>query len=116
MDLVQASQAHAEWKVRLRTAINKKEHLDAAAITADDRCALGQWLHGAGRAEYGSHAEFAAVVEKHAAFHREAGAVAAAINAGDFDRATGMLNPGTPYANATNAVGTALHGLKRVTL
>lgn len=115
MDLVSASQAHMEWKVRLRAAISRKERLDARAIAADNRCELGEWLHGEARRQYGDLPEYAALLERHATFHREASAVAKTINAGDYAAATRMLEAGTPYVAATNAVGAAIHGLRRVT-
>ncbi|MFO1216781.1 MAG: CZB domain-containing protein [Burkholderiaceae bacterium] len=113
MDLNKASSAHTDWKVKLRMAIAKKERLDAASIGADNCCALGQWLHAEGRAVHGRSAVFSDLVKKHAAFHREAGAVAQAINAGQYDKASGMLEAGTPYVSASSAVVTAILGFKK---
>jgi Chemoreceptor zinc-binding domain len=113
MDLNQASQAHAEWKVKLRMAITKKEQLDAHTISADHCCALGKWLHGEGKAAHGKYALFTDLLTKHATFHREAGAVAQAINQGLYDKAGKMLEGGTPYAAASSAVGAAILGLKK---
>jgi methyl-accepting chemotaxis protein len=113
MDLNQASQAHAEWKVKLRMAIAKKERLDAPSISADNCCALGKWLHGEGKAAHGKSGLFSDLVAKHASFHKEAGAVAQAINQGLYDKAGKMLEGGTPYAAASSAVGAALLGLKK---
>lgn len=113
MDLNSASQAHAEWKVKLRMAIAKKESLDAATISKDNCCALGKWLHGEAKGQFGKFPAYLDCVSKHAEFHREAGKVASAINAADFDRASKMLDAGTPYAHATSAVSSAILGLKK---
>ena len=53
MDLDVASQAHAQWKVKLRMAIGKQETLDAASISADNCWPLGKSLHGEARGHYG---------------------------------------------------------------
>lgn len=113
MDLDKAGQAHAEWKVKLRTAIVRKEQLDLATVSADNCCALGKWLHGEARQAYGSNPAYRECVTKHAAFHRAAGDVARAINAGQYEQATRMLDGGTPYASASSAVGSAILGLKK---
>jgi len=113
MDLDKAGHAHAEWKVKLRVAISKQEKLDAATIAKDNCCPLGQWLHGDAKSRYGSHPAYRDCVPKHAAFHREAGAVALAINAQEYARATGMLEAGTAYAAASSAVGSSILGLKK---
>lgn len=113
MDLNQAGTAHAEWKVKLRMAIAKKEQLDAATIGTDNACALGKWLHGAAKSQYGTLRSYADCVARHAAFHREAGAVARSINARDYAKAEAMLGGGTPYAAASSAVGSAILGLKK---
>ncbi len=113
MDLNQASQAHSEWKVKLRLAIAKAEQLDAATIAQDNQCALGKWLHGEAKAQYGKLRSYADCVGKHAAFHREAASVARVINAKDYPKAEAMLAAGTAYASATGAVSSAILGLKK---
>lgn len=113
MDLDHAGQAHAEWKVKLRLAISKQEQLDVGTISQDNCCALGKWLHAEAKTRYGSHPAYRDCVSKHAAFHREAAAVALAINQKEFDRATRMLEAGTAYAVASSAVGSAILGLKK---
>jgi hypothetical protein len=115
MDLDKAIQAHRDWKVKLRVAMARRMHLDVAAISADDCCLLGKWLHGEARARYGALSAYRDCLTKHAAFHREAGAVALVINASDHARADRMLDAGTPYAMASSAVGSAILAMKKVT-
>ena len=45
------------------------------------RCELGTWLHGKAKSQIGHLASYVECVQKHAAFHVEAGKVAAIINA-----------------------------------
>lgn len=113
MDLEQAVTKHAEWKLKLRTAINKQEPLDDATISKDNCCEVGKWLHGEAIAKHGKLASYSDCVKKHAAFHLEAGKVAKAINAKKFKEAASMLDAGTPYAGASSAVGVALMHLKK---
>ena len=113
MDLSQASQAHADWKVKLRLAIAKQEQLDVSLVTTDKACALGKWLHGEARTKYGGLKSYAECCQRHAVFHQEAGAVAATINRGDYTKASQMLDGGTRYAAASSAVGSAILGLKK---
>lgn len=113
MDLTTAIQAHGEWKLKLRGAIQKKEQLDAAAISVDNKCPLGQWLHGEAKKSFGALKSYQDCVTKHAAFHQEASKVAATINKADYTAATAMLEGGTTYAAASSAVGGAIMALKR---
>lgn len=113
MDLDSAIGAHGEWKVKLRHAIARKEKVDVATIAADHQCALGKWLHGEARSKYGTLKSYTNCVHKHAEFHREAGKVAAAINAEQYSQAEAMLAGGTAYAAASSAIGGAVLGLRK---
>ncbi|MBL8324834.1 MAG: CZB domain-containing protein [Rubrivivax sp.] len=113
MNLDDAIKAHGEWKLKLRRAIQDRQQLDAASISRDNVCPFGQWLHGAAKTQYGRLRTYSACVEKHAAFHREAGRVAQTINAGEYAVAEKMLDGGTPYAAASSAIGGAILGLRK---
>ncbi len=113
MNLDEAINKHAEWKVKFRVAMTKKEQLDAAAIRADNRCDLGKWLHGEGQHTHGSNGNFANLVSMHADFHRAAGKVAEQINGGSFERAEAMLGNSTEYALASANVAAAITRLKK---
>ena len=113
MDLNNAIEKHAEWKMKFRSAISKQEMMDASTISKDNCCELGKWLHGEAKTKFSSLGSHSACVSKHAAFHIEAGKVAQAINAKKFSEAEGMLNAGTPYASASSAVGVAIMQLKK---
>jgi hypothetical protein len=113
MDLDNAGQLHNEWKIKLRMAITNKEQLDAATISNDKACPLGQWLQGEAKTKYGGLAAYSQCVEKHGDFHKEAGKVAQAINSQKFTEAKNMLGANTPYALATMAVTVAIGQLKK---
>ena len=113
MDLDTAVKAHGEWKIRLREAIQKKEKIDARSLSADDRCPLGQWLHGEARGRYSGLKHYGACVARHAEFHRQAGKVAEAINAGRYAEAETMLGGGKPYATSSSDVGVSILALRR---
>lgn len=113
MDLNQAIEKHAEWKVKFRNAITKKESMDADTISKDNCCELGKWLHGDAKARYGALHSYAECVSKHAAFHVEAGKIARIINAKQYEQAEQMLNGGNGYAHASSAVGVAINHLKK---
>ncbi|WP_020563922.1 CZB domain-containing protein [Methylosarcina fibrata] len=113
MDLNQALEKHAEWKLKFRSAINTQETMDVATISKDNCCELGKWLHSEAKTKFGSLQSYKQCVAKHALFHTEASKVAQIINARKYDEAENMLNAGTPYAQASNAVGIAIVQFKK---
>ncbi|WP_162083461.1 CZB domain-containing protein [Sulfuriferula nivalis] len=113
MDLTSAVGKHAEWKTKFRSAITKKEEMDAATIAKDNCCELGKWLHGEAKAQFGALTSYKECIQKHAAFHTEAAKVAAAINAKKFTEAEAMLGNGTGYTKVSGEVGVAIMHLKK---
>ena len=115
MNLDNAISAHTEWKVKLRSAISSQSQLDAATISRDNCCPLGQWLHGDAKAKYGQLDAYRQCLDAHANFHREAGKVAQLINQKKYSEAETALSAGTPYANASSATGVSILKLKNAT-
>jgi methyl-accepting chemotaxis protein len=113
MDLSEALKAHAEWKIKFRNAISKKETMDVTTISADNCCMLGKWLHGEAKVKYGRLKSHSDCVSRHAAFHREAGKIASTINAKKFSEAEGMIASNTPFFTASNNVAVAISALKK---
>lgn len=113
MNLDSAIAAHAEWKTKFRIAIEKRDKLDAASISLDNKCPLGQWLHGEAKGKYAALKSHGACVAKHAEFHKFAGEVAKAINAGKYAEAEAMIGGGTSFSTASTAVGVAIIGLRK---
>ncbi len=112
VDLDAAMEKHAEWKVKLRSAIVNRGQLDAATIAKDDCCQLGQWFHGAGKSKLGKKPEFQSLVALHRAFHAEAGKVSNLINKKKYAEAERSLGSGTNFANASVSVRNAIAALK----
>ncbi len=115
MDLNQAIVKHSELKSRLRWAITLMETMDAETISKDNCCEVGYWRHGESKPKMGKLASHAECVSKHAQFHVEAGKVAKAINAKKYTEAEAMLNPDTPYWNASTTVVMAIMHLMKET-
>lgn len=112
-DFDQAIEAHRQWKIRLRQAISERTRLDAETICRDDRCPLGQWLHGAGGRRWGSQPRFVALLDKHAEFHSVAGGVARQINSGALAEAERLIGSGSRFAGVSTEVSTLLTQAKR---
>ncbi len=112
-DFDAAIDAHRQWKVKLRRAIAERSRLDADTLCRDDRCPLGQWLHGAGGKRWGTQPGFVALLEKHAEFHATAGAVARQINAGAYADAERLIGSGSAFASVSSEVATLLTRAKR---
>jgi hypothetical protein len=114
MNFDEALQKHAAWKINFRTAINRHEAIDAANIGRDNCCVLGQWLYGDGKAKYGTKPEFHSLLDKHKAFHVEAGKVCQMINSKRYDEAEKALSTQSSYSAASNAVTSALVTMRRI--
>ncbi len=113
MNLDNAVPTHAQWKTKLRSAIARHEQLDVASLSRDDRCELGQWLHGEGARAFGQLASHQDCVHKHALFHAEVTKVATAVNAKRFAQAEALLDAGSPYAQVSSALGVAFLRLRK---
>jgi hypothetical protein len=111
-NLEEAIQKHAEWKVKLRSAISNEEQLDAETISKDNCCELGKWLHGDGKSKHGQMTEFQSLIEKHKVFHTEAGKISQLINAKKYAEAERALNAESAYAGASSAVTAAVMAVK----
>ncbi|SFM40120.1 methyl-accepting chemotaxis protein [Rugamonas rubra] len=105
--------AHRQWKVKLRDAIEQGGRVDVKTLARDDCCALGKWIHADGQRLRG-RASFTALVEQHARFHRVAGQVGELINKGEYVRAEQALGHGSPFSSATIDVVRVLSAAKRL--
>ncbi|MEQ1530811.1 MAG: CZB domain-containing protein, partial [Methylococcales bacterium] len=108
-----ALQKHAEWKVKLRNAIIQRETLDATTISKDNCCDFGKWLHGDGHEHLNHLPSYIQCVNKHAAFHLEAGRIAGLINEQKYDEADKRLGSDSSFSSASSEVGSAIMRLKK---
>jgi len=113
MDFDKATAAHAEWKIKLRVALQNGETVDAERLCSDKNCDLGRWLHGEGRTRSAGRPAYLECVEAHREFHEQAGNVARAINRKDFAGAEALLDNGSKFAEASSKVAVAVRRLKR---
>lgn len=100
-----AIDAHMKWKGRLTRYVagTSEEKLDASVVSQDDQCALGTWIHGAGRANYGTDKLFNELKSTHANFHRCAGKIVTETDNGNRGNAGNMLHEGE-YPRASSEV------------
>src|SRR5450830_912707 len=105
--------AHRQWKVKLRQAIEDRSQVDTATLSRDDCCALGKWIYGDGQ-RLAERPTFSALVGRHAHFHRVAGQVGELINQRRMREAEDALAPGTAFAQATSEVVSTLSSAKRL--
>jgi hypothetical protein len=105
--------AHRQWKIKLRDAIEGRQQVDTATLARDDCCPLGKWIHGDGQRLSG-RVSFSDLLNHHRRFHREAGAVGELVNQHRYRQAEDALAPGTPFSAATSDVVLVLATVKRL--
>jgi methyl-accepting chemotaxis protein len=117
IDLDGALKKHAEWKIKLRTAITNKETLDAETISKDNCCDFGKWLHNEDSHSKIAHLQsYHDCVLRHADFHQVAGTIAHVINAKKYEDANKMLNDSEgDFIKNSSLVGAAIMRLKKDT-
>lgn len=99
-----AVNAHGAWKVKLLGAIHAGDRsFDISVVRRDDRCALGQWLHGEG-ARYSSDPHFDEVRRLHAAFHKEVAGILGEVYAGNDRAARAALEQGGVFNRMSAAL------------
>lgn len=93
LDINMAIAAHENWKLRLQAFLDgsSTEQFSPEVICFDDRCDLGKWIHGEGRARLGAFPGFTALMGHHKMFHYAASNVVALSNAGKEEDARKML-------------------------
>ena len=105
--------AHRQWKVKLRDAIENGANVDVATLVRDDCCALGKWIYGDGQRLQG-RSSFTALIDKHAHFHKVAAQVGELINLEKYEKAEDALAPQMPFYEATRDVVLVLSTAKRL--
>ena len=107
----EATNAHRQWKIRLRTYVSgsSKEQFDPATVAKDNQCDLGKWIHGPG-ATHGADASFATLKKEHAHFHAEAAQVVRLVASGDKAGADRHLEGA--FTQASDKVFAAIRHLK----
>ena len=93
LDVDAAIAAEESWKVRLDAYLAGKstEDFRPEVICFDDRCELGKWLYGPGRARLGKYTSFKLLVAEHKNFHYHAANVVSFVESGRLDKAVTLL-------------------------
>jgi hypothetical protein len=115
MNFEEAITAHSQWKIRLQGVVagTSKEVLDPKIVGVDDKCALGQWIHGEAR-QFSTHKEYAELLAEHARFHRCAADVLRAVAAGHTDQAKTMVDGGEFHDVSLRTINAIRHLRKKV--
>lgn len=83
INFFEAVEAHVAWKQRLVSYLQgaSQEKLEPHVICADNRCTLGKWIHGSGKARFSEIPLFRQLTDEHAKFHYHAAQVVEAHQA-----------------------------------
>jgi hypothetical protein len=112
MDFDGAIRAHTEWKMKLKTYIKKPDgSLKAAAVCLDNKCPLGQWIHGEGT-KWSSLAEYAELKTEHAKFHTCAADIIRKADTGKDTSEEMALGSTSAFANTSSSVVSAIMKMK----
>lgn len=102
LDIDAAIASHLSWRDRLHDVVHRRsdEVMRPEHICQDDRCDLGHWLYGTGRARLAHYPAFDMLVARHRYFHQQAAEVVALFDAGDEQRALQLLNGSCRHASS----------------
>lgn len=113
MNFDDAIKAHSAWKIKLSTYLRKPDgSLKAAEIEPDNKCALGQWIHGEG-ATHASLPEFTTLKSEHIKFHKAAAEVVRKADSGKDTSEETALGGKSEFSTTSQAVITAIMVMKR---
>lgn len=100
LDIDEAIATHQYWKQQLRAQLlarqparppEDRRALERETAGCDDRCELGRWIHGRGRARLGTFPGFTDLMAHHRMFHHVAGNILALQECGKLADARRML-------------------------
>jgi len=85
MDIKQEINQHIEWIERIASLLGTEEVTQEKIdeLTQHDKCELGRWLSAEDSIAYQGFAEFQALIDSHAEFHRLAGELLAVLERGE---------------------------------
>ena len=114
VDLDAIIDAHRQWKVKLRDAIEAGAAVDVKTLSRDDCCALGKWIYGEKAQHLQGRSTFVELIDQHARFHQIAGSVGELVNQRRYHEAEESLAHGSAFSRATSAVVCALSSARRI--
>ena len=112
MDIAEEIDKHLQWIERVVSLIGDDNVTakDLEEITQHDRCALGQWLNAVGSEKFKDVPELERLKESHEAFHKLAGDLVTAVEAGEESEATSSQQQ---FVNKSQQLIESLHVLQR---
>lgn len=112
MNFDDAIKAHSSWKMKLQAYIAKPDgSLKVADISPDNKCSLGQWIHGEG-AKHSALPEYQELKAVHAEFHKAAADVVKRADAGEKVTEEVMLGGKSKYAEVSTKVVSLIMKMK----
>ena len=116
MNFDDAITAHSQWRIRLQGVIagTNQEKLDPQVVALDNKCPLGQWIHGEAKAQFATLGEYPDLVKKHAEFHQCAAAVLHQLASGKVAEAKESVNQGAFYNASILTINAIRHLRKKV--
>ncbi|MDX2204471.1 MAG: CZB domain-containing protein [Hyphomicrobiaceae bacterium] len=113
MKFEEAIKAHSSWKMKLSSYLQSPDgSLRSAEVRVDNRCALGQWLHGEGR-KFAASPEYKMLVERHAQFHQAAARIVDMANAGKSVEGETALRSDNDFGRCSRETVSAIMALQR---
>lgn len=113
MDFDDAIKAHSAWKMKLSTYLKKPNgSLKAAEIQPDNKCNLGQWIHGEGK-KWAALPEYTTLKNEHARFHKAAAQVVTKGDSGQSTSEDTAIGAKSEFASASSAVVAAIMAIRR---
>ncbi len=113
MNFDEAVRTHCLWKMHLLGIIagTVTESLDPHVIEADDKCALGIWIHGDAQ-KYKDLEAYQILLKEHATFHEKIGKAVTLVNDGLFDQAKSYLET-SKFNDASKRIIDAIRSLQQ---
>ena len=113
MDFDEAIKAHSAWKMKLSKYIAKPDgSLVATDVGVDNKCPLGQWIHGEG-GKHSSVVEFKTLKDEHAKFHKCAADVIKKADSGADTSQETALGGSSEFSKTSTNVVSAIMAIKR---
>lgn len=113
MNFDQAIAAHGAWKQKLASYLVKPDgSLKPNEISPDNKCPLGQWIHGEG-VQHSKLPEYAALKGEHAHFHKAAADIVRKADAGQAMTQETALGAKSEFSVASSAVVMAIMNMKK---
>lgn len=98
-EINQAISAHGMWKTKLRNAIDTGEcESTPDKVKHDNNCSFGKWLHERIDPEVKRTPSYKEIVDLHALFHKEAGAILEIALNGNKEEARNLMKLGGPFS------------------